>query len=70
MRTVDRVLAFLCAVTAVFALSFAAGRIVGPVGPAVTARSHPGRSTGKGAAVTTDLHPPDRTGSHPRHHRA
>ena len=33
MRTVDRVLAFVCAVTAVFALSFAAGRIVGPVGP-------------------------------------
>jgi hypothetical protein len=32
MRTVDRVLAFVCAVTAVFALSFAAGRIVGPVG--------------------------------------
>ena len=34
MRTVDRVLAFVCAVTAVFALSFAVGRIVGPVGPA------------------------------------
>ena len=34
LRTVDRVLAFVCAVTAVFALSFAAGRIVGPVGPA------------------------------------
>ncbi|MEO6512875.1 MAG: hypothetical protein ABIO16_17895 [Nocardioides sp.] len=34
MRTVDRFLAFVCAVTAVFALSFAAGRIVGPVGPA------------------------------------
>ena len=33
MRTVDRVLAFVCAVSAVFALSFAAGRIVGPVGP-------------------------------------
>ena len=33
MRTVDRVLAFVCAVTAVFALSFAAGRVVGPVGP-------------------------------------
>ena len=33
MRTVDRVLAFVCAVTAVFALSFAAGRIVGPVEP-------------------------------------
>jgi len=33
MRTVDRVLAFVCAVTAVFALSFAAGRLVGPVGP-------------------------------------
>ena len=35
MRTLDRVLAFVCAVTAVFALSFAGGRIVGPVGPAV-----------------------------------
>jgi hypothetical protein len=34
MRTVDRVLAFVCAMTAVFALSFAAGRITGPVGPA------------------------------------
>ena len=33
MRTLDRVLAFVCAVTAVFAVSFAAGRIVGPVGP-------------------------------------
>jgi hypothetical protein len=33
VRTVDRVLAFVCAVTAVFALSFAAGRLVGPVGP-------------------------------------
>ena len=33
MRTVDRVVAFACAVTAVFALSFAAGRIVGPDGP-------------------------------------
>ena len=33
MRTLDRVLAFVCAVTAVFALSFAVGRIVGPVGP-------------------------------------
>ena len=33
MRTVDRVLAFVCAVTAAFALSFAAGRLVGPVGP-------------------------------------
>jgi hypothetical protein len=32
LRTVDRVLAFICAVTAVFALSFALGRIVGPVG--------------------------------------
>ena len=31
MRTVDRVLAFVCALTAVFALSFAAGRIVGPI---------------------------------------
>ena len=34
MRTLDRVLAFVCAVTAVFALSFAVGRIVGPIGPA------------------------------------
>jgi hypothetical protein len=34
VRTVDRVLAFICAVVAVFALSFAVGRIVGPVGPA------------------------------------
>jgi hypothetical protein len=33
MRTVDRVLAFACAVVAVFALSFALGRIVGPIGP-------------------------------------
>jgi hypothetical protein len=33
VRTVDRVLAFVCAVTAVFALSFAAGRVVGPIGP-------------------------------------
>ena len=33
MSTLDRVLAFDCAVTAVFALSFAAGRIVGPLGP-------------------------------------
>jgi hypothetical protein len=33
VRTVDRVLAFVCGVTAVFALSFAVGRIVGPVGP-------------------------------------
>jgi hypothetical protein len=33
VRTVDRVLAFVCAVTAVFALSFAIGRIVGPIGP-------------------------------------
>ncbi len=45
MRTVDRVLAYVCAVTAVFALSFAAGRIVGPVGPAgetpPAAPSHP-----------------------------
>jgi hypothetical protein len=32
VRTVDRVLAFVCAVSAVFALSFAAGRIVGPGG--------------------------------------
>jgi hypothetical protein len=35
MRTLDRVLAFVCALTAVFAVSFAVGRIVGPVGPAV-----------------------------------
>jgi hypothetical protein len=34
VRTVDRVLAYVCAVTAVFALSFALGRIIGPVGPA------------------------------------
>ena len=33
MRPVDRALAFICAVTAVFALSFALGRIVGPIGP-------------------------------------
>ena len=56
MRTVDRVLAFLCAVTAVFALSFAAGRIVGPVGPAVDHARDPGLQHGEGAAVTTDLH--------------
>ena len=49
MRTVDRVLAFLCAVTAVFALSFAAGRIVGPVGPAGDPpTSHPGPQHGAG----------------------
>jgi len=50
MRTLDRVLAFVCAVTAVFALSFAAGRIVGPVGaddptdnpPAPTQEHDPG----------------------------
>jgi hypothetical protein len=34
VRTIDRVLAFVCAVTAAFALSFAGGRLVGPVGPA------------------------------------
>ena len=34
MRTVDRVLAYLCAVTAVFSLAFAAGRLAGPIGPA------------------------------------
>jgi hypothetical protein len=34
MRTLDRVLTFVCALTAVFALSFAVGRIAGPVGPA------------------------------------
>jgi hypothetical protein len=34
VRTVDRVLAYFCALTAVFALSFATGRLVGPVGPA------------------------------------
>ena len=33
VRPVDRVLAFVCAVTAVFALSFAAGRVVGPLDP-------------------------------------
>jgi hypothetical protein len=32
MRTLDRVLAFVCAVTAVFALSFALGRVAGPLG--------------------------------------
>jgi hypothetical protein len=46
MRTVDRVLAFVCAVSAVFALSFAAGRIVGPVGagdqPPVPVKEHDG----------------------------
>jgi hypothetical protein len=55
MRTVDRVLAFVCAVAAVFALSFAAGRIVGPVGsdddpaqdPAVPSQQHdPGHGDG------------------------
>ena len=30
MRTVDRVLAFVCAVAAVVALAFAVARIVGP----------------------------------------
>ena len=34
MRTVDRVLAYVCAVAAVFSLAFAAGRLVGPLGPA------------------------------------
>ena len=33
MRTVDRVLAYVCAVTAVFALAFAVGRLAGPLGP-------------------------------------
>ncbi len=33
MRTVDRVLAYLCAITAVFSLAFAAGRLAGPLGP-------------------------------------
>ena len=49
MRTLDRVLAFLCAVTAAFALSFAVGRIAGPVGsgdpadrPAPTQEHDPG----------------------------
>ena len=32
MRTVDRVLAYVCAVTAVFSLAFAAGRLAGPSG--------------------------------------
>jgi hypothetical protein len=32
MRTVDRVLAYVCALAAVFALAFAVGRIVGPFG--------------------------------------
>jgi hypothetical protein len=51
MRTLDRVLAFVCAVTAVFALSFAVGRIAGPVGsgdppdpPAPTQEHDPGGS--------------------------
>ncbi|MBF4768820.1 hypothetical protein ISU10_13725 [Nocardioides agariphilus] len=39
VRAVDKALAFVCAVTAVFALSFAAGRIVGPVDPDVTPSS-------------------------------
>jgi hypothetical protein len=34
VRTVDRVLAYLCAVTAVFSLAFAAGRLAGPMEPA------------------------------------
>jgi hypothetical protein len=48
MRTLDRVLAFVCALTAVFALSFAVGRIAGPVGsgdptpPAPTQEHDPG----------------------------
>jgi hypothetical protein len=33
MPTLDRVLAFVCAVTAVFALAFALGRIVAPGAP-------------------------------------
>ena len=41
MRTVDRVLAFVCAVTAAFALSFAVGRLVGPVGPAGHSEDRP-----------------------------
>jgi len=32
MRTLDRVLAFGCALVAVFAIAFAAGRVVGPIG--------------------------------------
>ena len=51
MRTVDKVLAFVCAVTAVFALSFATGRVVGPVDPAgddppPTSPTHTGGPTG------------------------
>ncbi len=51
MRTVDKALAFVCAVTAVFALSFAAGRVVGPVGPAgddpaPTSPTHTGGTSG------------------------
>ena len=53
MRTVDRVLAFVCAVTAVFALSFAAGRIVGPVGPAFATR--PPTPDAGARPVTTDV---------------
>jgi len=49
MRTADRVLVFLCAVVAVFALSFAAGRTVGPVGPAGDPpASHPAQQHGEG----------------------
>jgi hypothetical protein len=40
VRTVDLVLAYLCAVAAVFSLAFAAGRLAGPVGPADPA-DHP-----------------------------
>ena len=42
MRTVDRVLAFVCAVTAVFALSYAAGRIAAPEDPTGPAEVHDG----------------------------
>jgi hypothetical protein len=41
VRTVDRVLAFVCAVTAVFALSYA-GRIVAPEDPTGPAEVHDG----------------------------
>ncbi len=46
MRAVDRALAFICAVTAVFALSFTIGRLVGPIDedepPPAPAQEHHG----------------------------
>jgi hypothetical protein len=46
MRTVDRVLAYVCAVTAVFALAFAVGRLAGPIEPSddrpTPVTEHPG----------------------------